>query len=267
MARGPEIPLWKRHVIGGYAWQLKMPLHEIAAKLGVTRQSIGNMLKRAKEHCNDSDDLDILMDALKVRSRAGRPQRAPPGSDLALLAREAVEVYPNMEISLAVNRYLKEVQGSGGIDPHIRPLAAQQVYNIVKPKKDSPHHNHGRAERTGRGTASSDQPTPGHRDDPHSASLDATDQNRQGLVRQGGVINYQSTDQTSSAPLALAPDRTWTWDGHAAFPASSAVNVMQEGEIASRGIDESSGQWARFDLEGSSTCNSGRSHLETYPAH
>jgi hypothetical protein len=96
MGRGLEIPLWKRHAVGAYIWQLRMPRHEVAAKLNLTRQSIGLMLQRAKEHTGYSDDLPTLMDAIAgklkadapmvVRVKQGRPRKNPlplplPGSE------------------------------------------------------------------------------------------------------------------------------------------------------------------------------------------
>jgi hypothetical protein len=235
MARGPEIPLWKRHVIGAYVWQLKMPLNEVAKKMDVSRQAAGNMLRRAKESCNNSEDLATLMDALKVKERPGRPQRAPPGSDLALLAKEAVQIYPNIPIDRAVNQYLREVQESGGIDPHIRPLAPQQVYNLIKPRKHSQLRRRTTGEAAGRGTASVDQDTTLSDKDPHPAMLDATDRTRPQPTVEGEMPTGESTNHTPAASLASAPSRLWTWDGHAPCPWSSTFQTLQEDEIAQRG--------------------------------
>lgn len=237
MARGPEIPLWKRHVIGAYVWQLKMPLNEVAKKMDVSRQAAGNMLRRAKESCNNSDDLPTLMEALKVKERPGRPQRAPPGSDLALLAKEAVEIYPNLPIDRAVNQYLVEVQESGGIDPDIRPLAPQQVYNLIKPRRHAQPRRRTNGEAAGRGTASVGQDNTNDRD-PHPPTLDATADIRQEFTLaagQGSISNPESTNHTSNTPLASAPPRLWTCDGHAPPPWPSTFSALQEDEAAQRG--------------------------------
>ena len=236
MVRGPEIPLWKRHVIGAYVWQLGMPLGEAAKKMDVSRQAAGNMLRRAKESCNNSEDLPTLMEALKVKERPGRPQRAPPGSDLALLAKEAVQIYPNIPIDRAVNQYLTEVQESGGIDPHIRPLAPQQVYNLIKPGRNPQPRRRTKGEAAGRGTASVDQQTLSDKD-PHSSEGtpdNATAQDRQQLAEQVEVLSYEGAKQTSSTPLASAPPGLWTWDGHEPCPWSSALSALQEDDTAQR---------------------------------
>jgi len=246
MARGPEIPLWKRHVIGAYVWQLKMPLNEVAKKMDVSRQAAGNMLRRAKESCNNSEDLPTLMEALKVKERPGRPQRAPPGSDLALLAKEAVQIYPNLPIDRAVNQYLVEVQESGGIDPHIRPLAPQQVYNLIKPKRHTQPRRRTTGEAAGRGTASVGPDNTSDKD-PHPATLarlDATSlasDNRQqpvleqGATEQGSIPTFEGTNHTSNTPLASDPPRLWTWDGHVPSPWPSTFSALQEDEVSQRG--------------------------------
>jgi hypothetical protein len=231
MARGPEIPLWKRHVIGAYVWQLKMPLNEVAKKMDVSRQAAGNMLRRAKESCNNSEDLPTLMDALKVKERSGRHQRAPPGSDLALLAKEAVQIYPNIPIDRAVNQYLREVQESGGIDPDIRPLAPQQVYNLIKPRRNPQPCRRTNGEAPGRGTASVDQETLSNKD-PQSATLDATAHDRQQLPGHEEILTCESTNHTLNAPSASAPPRLWTWDGHVPSAWSSSLPALQDDEIA-----------------------------------
>ncbi|KAM0710096.1 hypothetical protein Q7P35_002458 [Cladosporium inversicolor] len=241
MARGPEIPLWKRHVIGAYVWQLKLPLNEVAKKMDVSRQAAGNMLRRAKESCNHSEDLPTLMEALKVKERPGRPQRAPPGSDLALLAKEAVEIYPNLPIDRAVNIYLREVQESGGIDPHIRPLAAQQVYNLIKPKRHAQPRRRTNGEASGRGTAAVGQDNTSDKD-PHPATFDVTTDSGPSpalAVEQGSISTFESTNHTSNTSLASDPLRLWTRDGRAAHalpPWSSTFSALQEDEAAQRGI-------------------------------
>ena len=238
MARGPEIPLWKRHVIGAYVWQLKMPLNEVAKKMDVSRQAAGNMLRRAKESCNNSEDLATLMEALKVKERPGRPQRAPPGSDLALLAKEAVEIYPNLPIDRAVNQYLVEVQESGGIDPHIRPLAPQQVYNLIKPRRHAQPRRRTTGEAAGRGTVSVGQDNTNDKD-PHPPTLDAAAEIRQELAlaaEQGSISTSESTNHTSNIPLASATPRLWTWDGHAPPPWQSTFPALQEDEAAQRDV-------------------------------
>lgn len=237
MARGPEIPLWKRHVIGAYVWQLKMPLNEVAKKMDVSRQAAGNMLRRAKESCNNSEDLPTLMEALKVKERPGRPQRAPPGSDLALLAKEAVQIYPNLPIDRAVNQYLVEVQESGGIDPHIRPLAPQQVYNLIKPKRHTQARRRTNGEASGRRTASVGQDNTSDKD-PLPATLDVTTDIRQELALaagQGSMSTSESTNHMSNTPLASDPPRLWTWDGHAPAPWPSTFSALHEDETAQRG--------------------------------
>lgn len=237
MARGPEIPLWKRHVIGAYVWQLKMPLNEVAKKMDVSRQAAGNMLRRAKESCNNSEDLPTLMEALKVKERPGRPQRAPPGSDLALLAKEAVQIYPNLPIDRAVNQYLVEVQESGGIDPHIRPLAPQQVYNLIKPKRHTQPRRRATGEASGRRTASAGQDNTSDKD-PLPVTLDVTTDIRQELALaagQGSMSTSESTNHTSNTPLASDPPRLWTWDGHAPAPWPSTFSALQEDELPQRG--------------------------------
>ena len=237
MARGPEIPLWKRHVIGAYVWQLKMPLNEVAKKMDVSRQAAGNMLRRAKESCNNSEDLPTLMEALKVKERPGRPQRAPPGSDLALLAKEAVQIYPNLPIDRAVNQYLVEVQESGGIDPHIRPLAPQQVYNLIKPKRHTQPRRRATGEASGRRTASVGQDNTSERD-PHPATLDVTTDSRlqPALAAEQGLISTsESTNHTSNTPLASEASRLWTWDGHAPSPWPATFSALQEDELPQRG--------------------------------
>ena len=232
MARGPEIPLWKRHVIGAYVWQLKMPLNEVAKKMDVSRQAAGNMLRRAKESCNHSEDLPTLMDALKVKERPGRPQRAPPGSDLALLAKEAVQIYPNLPIDRAVNQYLREVQESGGIDPDIRPLAAQQVYNLIKPRRNpQPRRRTNGEAAAARGTASVDQEIVGD-EDPHSATLNNATVHHQQLAGQAVIPTCESNDDASSTSLVPTVPRMWIGSGHAHDPWSSALSALQEDEIA-----------------------------------
>ena len=238
MARGPEIPLWKRHVIGAYVWQLNMPLNEVAKKMDVSRQAAGNMLRRAKESCNHSEDLPTLMEALKVKERPGRPQRAPPGSDLALLAKEAVQIYPKLPIDRAVNQYLREVQESGGIDPDIRPLAPQQVYNLIKPKRQSQPRRRTTGEAAGRGTASVGQDNTSDRDShPATSTVDATAESTTllQLAGQEAILTSESTNHISNTPLASDPPRLWTWDGHAPCPWSSTFSASQEDEVTQRG--------------------------------
>lgn len=91
MPRGPEVPLWKRHVAGAYIWQLGMSQHQVAARLNISRSTLGSMLLRAKADTHGSEDLATLMRALEVKPRSGRPEKAPPGPDLSHLAREAVQ--------------------------------------------------------------------------------------------------------------------------------------------------------------------------------
>jgi hypothetical protein len=115
MGRGLEIPLWKRHAVGAYIWQLRMPQHEVAAKLNLTRQSIGLMLQRAKEHTGYSDDLPTLMDAIAgklkedapvaVRVKQGRPRKNPlplPVSESSPFAeREKADDLPSLMDAVA----------------------------------------------------------------------------------------------------------------------------------------------------------------------
>lgn len=89
MPWGPEVPLWKRHVAGEYIWQLGMSQHQVAARLNISRSTLGSMLLRAKADTHGSEDLATLMRALEVKPRSGRPEKAPPGSDLSHLARES----------------------------------------------------------------------------------------------------------------------------------------------------------------------------------
>jgi hypothetical protein len=111
-----------------------MPQHEVAKRLNLTRQTIGLMTKKAKEHTGQSDDLPTLMDAIAgqlrkaytpvaVKPKRGRPRKNPlPGSEASLPAEKAVKEDYDHRISDAVNHQISSHgQESGGGDDGIDP--------------------------------------------------------------------------------------------------------------------------------------------------
>jgi hypothetical protein len=111
------------------------------------------------------------------------------------------------------------------------------VYNLIKPKRHAQPRRRTTGEAAGRGTASVGQDNTNDKD-PHPPTLDATADIRQELAlaaEQGSISTSESANHTSNIPLASAPPRLWTWDGHAPPPWPSTFSALQEDEAAQRG--------------------------------
>lgn len=102
MVRGPEVPLWKRHVIIAYHELDGRGQSEIARALNLGKKTVDLIIKRTKSRCQ-STNIDDLMQAVTIQPRSGRLKRAAPGSDLSLAVRQAVQDYENQLIEEAAN--------------------------------------------------------------------------------------------------------------------------------------------------------------------
>lgn len=78
MPRGPEAPLWKRHLALAYTQDLKMESEEVCRRLDVTRSWLEKFIMRTKEYANNSTKLEDLMACAAPKARSGRPKTAPP---------------------------------------------------------------------------------------------------------------------------------------------------------------------------------------------
>lgn len=81
MPRGPEAPLWKRHLALAYTQDLKMESEEVCRRLEVTRSWLEKFIMRTKEYANNSTKLEDLMACAAPKARSGRPKTAPPKPD------------------------------------------------------------------------------------------------------------------------------------------------------------------------------------------
>lgn len=81
MVRGPEIPLWKRHLIIGLYLIKKERYIEIGKDLDLPPNTVEHIIRRAKARCAEDPDIGDLMRAVAVQSRSGRPKRAAPDSN------------------------------------------------------------------------------------------------------------------------------------------------------------------------------------------
>lgn len=134
MLRGPEISQWKRHAIILYRFQKNMKHREISEHLNVSEKAIEQLLRRTKRRAR-SLNLDDLQEAVEVQPRAGRNQRADAGGDLSLTVREGVTIYEDHAPEDAANHHIEQRKALGELDPNIRPLGRQTVWNI-RNKKD-----------------------------------------------------------------------------------------------------------------------------------
>lgn len=80
MPRGPEIALWKRHVVIFNVVHVGMKQSEVAKQLNISPKAVEWLVKRSKARCPENADLDALMKAVVVQPRAGRPKRERPES-------------------------------------------------------------------------------------------------------------------------------------------------------------------------------------------
>lgn len=136
MARGPEIPLWKRHIIIAYHVQMGMSNSQIARQLNLSPKAVTTTITRAKSRCQ-TGNLDDLIEAVAVLPRPGRPQRAPPGSEASLAVREGVQHYHNHPMDLAANHFINQRQALGELDPNIQYLYKPQVYHCLQDPQHS----------------------------------------------------------------------------------------------------------------------------------
>jgi hypothetical protein len=107
MGRGPETPLWKRHCVIAYAFDLAMPQTEIARRLDLKRSTVNSLLQAARTRSSTSNLAD-LQAAVDVQPRSGRPKRAAPGDEVSLTVRRGVQERPFHAMDNAANRHLRE---------------------------------------------------------------------------------------------------------------------------------------------------------------
>jgi hypothetical protein len=132
--RGPEITLWKRHAIIVYRFQEGLSYGQISTKLNIDRKAIASLVQRTTARSR-SLNLDDLQEAVAVQARSGRNKRAEPGDPLSQAVRDGVQRYDHYAPDRAANHHIYRRQVLGELDPNIRPLGNQQVYNILHQKE------------------------------------------------------------------------------------------------------------------------------------
>lgn len=132
--RGPEITLWRRYAIIVYRFQEGLSYGQISTKLNIDRKAIASLVQRTIARSR-SLNLDDLQEAVAVQARAGRNKRAEPGDPLSRAVRDGVQRYDHYAPERAANHHIHRRQVLGELDPNIRHLGAQQVYNILHQKE------------------------------------------------------------------------------------------------------------------------------------
>lgn len=130
MTRGPEIPLWKRHSAITYRVQENLSFGQIASRLNISKEALKAFIRRAKSRAR-SLSIEDLQEAVAVQPRPGRDKRAEPSEPLSHEVRRGVQMYEEHAPHLAANHHLQQRQILGEIDSNIRPIARQQVHNIL----------------------------------------------------------------------------------------------------------------------------------------
>ena len=69
MGRGLETPLWKRHCVIAYAFDLAMPQTEISQRLNLTRPTVNTLIQAARAR-SPTSDLAELQAAVSVQPRS-----------------------------------------------------------------------------------------------------------------------------------------------------------------------------------------------------
>jgi hypothetical protein len=93
MGKGPETPLWKRHCVITYAFDLAILQTEIVRRLDLKRSTVNSLLQAARTRSSTSNLAD-LQAAVDVQPRSGRPKRAAPGDEVSLTVRRGVQERP-----------------------------------------------------------------------------------------------------------------------------------------------------------------------------
>jgi IS30 family transposase len=132
--RGPEVPLWKRHSAITYRSQQSMSYHQIGKHLKVKKDTIKRIIQRAKKRAK-SLSIEDLQEAVVVQPRAGRDKRVESGDTVSQAVRDSVQIHEDHALDLAANYHLTKRQALSEIDANIKPLANQQVHNILHSKE------------------------------------------------------------------------------------------------------------------------------------
>jgi hypothetical protein len=111
-----------------------MSYHQIGKHLNVEKDTIKRIIQTAKKRAK-SLSIEDLQEAVVVQPRAGRDKRAEPGDTVSQTVRDGVQIYEDHAPDLAANYHLTKRQAISEIDANIRPLANQQVHNILHSKE------------------------------------------------------------------------------------------------------------------------------------